>query len=193
MPVSTNGAKVSADLLTMMGLATLSVALWTVRVAVTAGGHRLAAAAVASIEAVVFVAAFSKVVDRLDSPSALVAYGAGVGLGTLLGLVGHARLIPGHSQVEVVAPASSTSDLVADLQRRGWPLTVMTGDGLSGPVVLAFITVDDRRVTALLEDIGCLAPDALWTVRAVHAAHHPGGMQSRNRSHNVRRQVTTRW
>jgi uncharacterized protein YebE (UPF0316 family) len=165
---------VQVDLIVITSLATLSVSLWTVRVAVTAAGHRLAAAAVAVLEAVVFVAAFSRVADRLDSPGALGAYAVGVGLGTLLGLVGHARLNWSQSQVEIVAPASCATELVGGLRRRGWsPATVTTGDGWSSPVVLASVTVDDHRLGALLAEIDRLAPDAYWTVRPVRSTTGP--------------------
>lgn len=67
-------------------LAVASVSLWTVRVAVTARGLRMAGSAVATVEAVVFAIAFSHVLGSLETPFHLLAYAAGVGIGTFTGL-----------------------------------------------------------------------------------------------------------
>jgi uncharacterized protein YebE (UPF0316 family) len=173
------------DLLTMTGLATVSVGLWTVRVAVTAKGRKLAAAVVAAVEAIVFVVAFSRVAQGLQSPGPLVAYAIGVGLGTLLGLMLHARVARGHAQVEVVAPGNPARLLDA-LRDRGWPTTAITGCGLSGTVLVASITVDERRLADLLDDLGQLAPQAFWTVTPLHAARAvtlPAGLAQITHAH----------
>ena len=68
------------------GLAVLSVGLWTLRVALAARGSRGLGSAVAAIEAMTFVVAFSHVTGSLDAPVQLVVYGFGVGLGTFVGV-----------------------------------------------------------------------------------------------------------
>ena len=67
-------------------LALINVGLWTVRVALTADRRRVAAAAVAAVEATAFVLAFARLVDRLDDLVSLVAYAVGVAAGTMLAL-----------------------------------------------------------------------------------------------------------
>jgi uncharacterized protein YebE (UPF0316 family) len=168
---ATTGTVVTAvvDLVTMCGLATVSVGLWTLRVAVTAKGLKAVAAVVAALEAVVFALAFSRLIVGLGAPGRLAAYGVGVGLGTLVGLAADRRLNRGHVQVDVVAPASA-ADVVAVLHERGWPTASSLGEGLSGPVVLASITVDEIRLSSLLDDLARFAPAAFWTVRSVEAA-----------------------
>lgn len=74
------------DFFATTALAMFSVGLWTVRVAVTARGRRIAGASVAAIEATVFAAAFSRLLADLDSPVRIAAYAVGVAAGTLLGL-----------------------------------------------------------------------------------------------------------
>jgi uncharacterized protein YebE (UPF0316 family) len=82
------------DVVAAAGLAavsTVSVALWTLRVALAARGRRLAASVTASVEALLFVAAFGRVLDALDEPLRLVGYAAGVAAGTFVGLTLEAR------------------------------------------------------------------------------------------------------
>jgi uncharacterized protein YebE (UPF0316 family) len=166
------------DLVAMTGLATISVSLWTLRVAVTAKGLKTAAATIAALEAMVFVLAFSRAITGLTAPGRLAAYGVGVGLGTLVGLAVDRRLNRGHAQVEVVAPEPAPH-LAAALHRRGWPTTSTWGEGLSGRVILTSVTVDEDQLPAVLDDVARLAPDAFWTVRTVRAARAvplPGGL-----------------
>jgi hypothetical protein len=77
------------DVVAAAGLAavsTVSVALWTLRVALAARGRRLAASGTASVEALLFVAAFGRVLDALDEPLHLLSYAVGVAAGTFVGL-----------------------------------------------------------------------------------------------------------
>jgi len=74
-------------------LASISVSLWTLRVAVAAAGRRLAAAAIAAVEAVLFAAAFSALITALDDPLRIGAYAVGVAVGTLVGITADDRSI----------------------------------------------------------------------------------------------------
>jgi len=77
-------------------LAVINVGLWTMRVAVTARGLRIAGSIVATLEAVAFVLAFSHVLGSLDSPGRIVVYGLGVGVGTYAGLSMDGRIREGR-------------------------------------------------------------------------------------------------
>src|SRR5688572_5978996 len=90
------------DALVTAGLAVVSVALWTLRVALTAAGRRFAAAGIAGLEAVTFTLAFGRIVTNLDNVVGILAYAVGVGAGTLLGLFIDARLSRGQSWVRVI-------------------------------------------------------------------------------------------
>jgi uncharacterized protein YebE (UPF0316 family) len=72
-------------------IATVSVGLWTLRVALAARGRRIAASGTASIEALLFAIVFSRVVDALDDPVRVIGYAIGVAAGTFAGLTLEAR------------------------------------------------------------------------------------------------------
>jgi uncharacterized protein YebE (UPF0316 family) len=76
----------AVNLVALAGLASVSVALWTVRVALAARGRKVAGALVASIEAVTFATTFAGVLASIDSPVRLAAYAAGVAAGTWVGM-----------------------------------------------------------------------------------------------------------
>lgn len=153
----------------LVGMGTVSVSLWTVRVALTARGRRLAASLTAGVEAVVFVLVFASVLSSLDSPVEVAGYAVGVAAGTLLGVVVDARLSTGQSALRVIVPGDGGA-LARALQDRGWPLTRLHAEGISGRAALLLLVLDDARLRHLLADLRVLAPDAFWTVERLQRA-----------------------
>jgi uncharacterized protein YebE (UPF0316 family) len=147
----------------MAAAALVSVGLWTLRVALTARGRKLAGAAVAALEASVFVVVFGSLVTDLDQPVRLGGYAVGVAVGTLLGITADKHMAQGHSEVRIVVEGPGAT-LVDDLRASGWASTATLASGEHGPVTLVFIVVDDSCVAALLDDVHRVAPDAFWTV-----------------------------
>ena len=149
---------------TMFGLALLSVSLWTFRVSITARGLKLASAAMAAIEAVVYLSAFSRLVSDLGSPLRVAAYAAGVAVGTAVGLVVDDRTARGHTELHLVAHGDRT-DLVDEFRRLGWPATSATAVGPDGSVTTMWLTVADTDVRQISELVTDLSPEAFWTLR----------------------------
>lgn len=153
-----------AALLIVMG--TISVSLWTVRVALTARARRLAASAAAGVEAVVFALVFATVLSSLNSPVEVGGYAVGVALGTMLGVVADSRLAAGQSAVRIIVNGAGHSE-VASLRNRGWPATRLQAEGLDGAAALLLVVVDDSRLSRLEADLHDLAPDAFWSVERI--------------------------
>ncbi|HJR44566.1 MAG TPA: DUF5698 domain-containing protein [Actinomycetota bacterium] len=168
------------DLLQMASLAFVSVALWTLRVAMTARGRRIAGSLTAGVEAIVFVVAFSRVVQDLGALERILGYAAGVALGTLAGVILDERLSAGQSELRVVTEGGDLTHVYA-LQEEGWPVTWVSGRGPNGDVTVAFVAVDDKRLTELVPKLHGLAPEAFWTVERLRTAktgtHRPEWVQ----------------
>lgn len=163
-------------------LATCNVGLWTLRVAVAAAGRRLVAAGIAGAEALLFALVFGAVISSLDHPLRVVAYAAGVALGTVIGVVADERLSTGQSLVRIIVDGG---DPTLALRERGWPATCSRADGVRGPVAVLVVAVDDRRLSHLLSDIEHLAPEGFLTVERLRStkpvALPRGYMQVRSR------------
>jgi uncharacterized protein YebE (UPF0316 family) len=153
------------DMLVTAGLATGCVSLWTVRLAVTARGNRTWSAAIAATEAMLFVVAFTKIINGLDSVLLVIAYGAGVGTGTLVGLALDARLNPQLSRIDVFDP---TGDAISAVEAAGFPVTRSEGLGAAGRVTVGSVITPDLLVGAVLESIG--HTESSWTVSPVRRA-----------------------
>jgi uncharacterized protein YebE (UPF0316 family) len=168
------------DAAQMAGLAMVSVSLWTLRVALTARGRRIAGALTAGVEAVVFILVFSRAAADLAAVELLLGYAFGVGLGTLLGVALDERLSAGQSEVRVVTEGPDLT-IVHALHEDGWPVTWVPGSGPNGDVIVAFVAADDKRLPALVKTLKELAPKAFWTVERLKQARagnvHPGWFQ----------------
>lgn len=148
------------------GLAFLSVALWTVRVAFTSRGRKLLGSGVAAIEATVFAVAFSRLLSGIDSPHQVIAYGAGVAAGTMVGLLIDDVVNPQLVRVDAVVSRLS-GDVVDALHGHGYPTTVSEGHGISGEVKMVSVTLSEDRTPRLFEILDETAPEAFWTVSPV--------------------------
>lgn len=160
----------AADVVPVLGIALLAtgnVGLWTLRVALAASGRRLGAAAVATAEALLFAMVFSTVVSSLDAPVRVLAYGLGVGAGTLLGMVVDARTHRGQSLVTAVLDGDGAGARHA-LHDRGWPVTSTAATGVRGEVAILSVAVDDRMVDQFEADLRALDVDAELAVERLH-------------------------
>jgi uncharacterized protein YebE (UPF0316 family) len=157
------------EFLQMAGLAVISVSLWTLRVALTSRGRRVAGSSIAGIEAVVFVVAFSRVAADLAVLHNLIGYALGVTLGTLVGMFLDERMSAGQSEVRVITEGEDI-DHILSLRAGGWPVTWVRGEGPNGQVTVAFVAVDDLRLPALVGSLKTLAPTAFWTVERLKSA-----------------------
>jgi uncharacterized protein YebE (UPF0316 family) len=160
----------SISALAMVLLAMVSVGLWTLRVALAAAGRRVAGAAVAAVEAVVFALAFSQLVADLGSWDRLGGYAIGVALGTVGGLAVKERFDPGTAVVEVVVPGDG-EPLREAFRSQGWPATSMPALGAHGPASVLFLVVHGNRTREVVRLVQATCPHALWTVRPATAAH----------------------
>lgn len=175
--------------LQMAGLALVSVCLWTLRVALTARGRKVAGCVTAGLEALVFLVAFSNAAADLRAIERIVGYGVGVGLGTLAGVFLDERLSAGQSEVRLVTEEKDPT-LVHHLQAEGWPVTWFHGRGPTGDVTVAFVAVDDARLPRFVKRLNEAAPEAFWTVERLKSARagrtHPGWLQVGTRMHRSR-------
>jgi uncharacterized protein YebE (UPF0316 family) len=188
--------KMLLDFLEMAGLALVSVSLWTLRVALTARGRKVAGSVTAGLEAIVFIVAFSRATADLGALERLAGYALGVAAGTFIGVYLDERLSTGQSEVRVVREGRDLA-LVRVLQAEGWPVTWVYGQGPRGDVTVAFVAVDDQLLASFLKTLKRTAPDSFWTVERLKSARagrsdptwHQVGQLTRFRPSRSRRPV----
>ena len=139
------------------------VSIGTIRMLVVVGGHRFIAAGLGVCEVLVWIFAVGSAIKYMHEPAALVAYAGGFGSGVLIGMTLEDRIAMGHRIVRIFNP-DQERDASALLRERGYRVTRVDGKGLRGPVEIAFLVLERRRLPELRRDIDQVAPGAFVSV-----------------------------
>jgi uncharacterized protein YebE (UPF0316 family) len=159
------------------------VSIGTVRTMLLTQGVRGWAAVLGFLEVTIWVLAVGGVMQHLGNPLALLGYAGGFATGTLVGMHIEAWLALGYRMVRVINPDRTVS-VSERLRERDFRVTMIQGQGLKGPVEIAFAVVQRRDLRSILKAVQEVAPAAFVTVeRADHAA---GSMFLRDGSANGR-------
>ncbi|MBX3373046.1 MAG: hypothetical protein KF817_04370 [Phycisphaeraceae bacterium] len=145
------------------------VSIGTVRMILIISGKRWIAAVLGFFEVIIWALAVGGVVRYLSHPLALVAYGAGFAMGTLLGMAIEDRLALGYRTVRVIN-ADRDHRVTEAFHAAGMRATRVDGVGRSGPVEVAFLTVRRRDLKSTLAGVQRLAPNAFVTVERADRA-----------------------
>lgn len=145
----------------------LDVPIGTVRMMMVMAGHKYVSAMLGFFEVIIWVIAVGKAIAYLDSVVALIAYGAGFAVGTLVGMSIEQRLAIGWRVIRVINPRPEL--LLADtLRANGLSATRVDGVGGSnggqGPVEMVFLAVRRKIVPDVMSKIAMVAPEAFVSV-----------------------------
>lgn len=140
--------------------------LSTLRILFVTRGERLISWVLGAFQALFFVSAVAGVLGQLSNPFNLIAYAAGYGVGSALGITIERWLGPGHVILRVVSPGRGAA-LVERLRRAGWGVTEIPGQGLHGTVSVLLCTVPRRQLNAARIHSLSTDPEAFITVERV--------------------------
>ncbi|HEX9797555.1 MAG TPA: DUF5698 domain-containing protein [Anaerolineales bacterium] len=152
--------------LVIFGLRTFDQTLSTVRFLITTQGRRGLAWILALVQSIVFLTAVGGVLGQLDNPLNLIAYAAGYGAGSVVGITIDRLLAPGHAILRIISGGRGAA-LVGSLRSAGYGVTEMAGQGQQGTVSLLLTAVPRRRVQAVQRNLTAIDPDAFVTAENV--------------------------
>ena len=143
----------------------------TIRTVYIARGHKYYAAAIGVFKVAIWLLSTGLVLTNLTNIPAIIAYIAGYGIGTVLGMEIEDRISLGNVVVRIISP-KDPEPLMEHLCRSGYGMTRLVGSGRYTPEVSVLLTVVPRRELPRL--IGVLQrdyPDLLYTVEDVRMVH----------------------
>lgn len=154
---------IALDLLLIFTLRTLDVGLSTIRIVFLGRSRRAPAAALGFAEAMIWVIAFSRVLDGIDDPARMVAFAAGFAAGTYFGSWVEEWLALGQSLVRIISPIDSPSPAPL-LRDNGYGATVLNGDGLLGEVRVIFSVIPRKDLGDVARLLDEASPEAYVTI-----------------------------
>lgn len=159
--------EILVDLLLIFGLRVVDVSIGTVRIVLLGRGSRWRSALLGAVESFVWVIAAARVLSGLDDIWRMVAFAAGYGAGTALGVTMERWLAVGTALVRIVAPSSSPR-AAEGLRKLGYLVTVLAGDQSGDDVRVSLVVVPRRRLREVFGEIARLNPEALVTIESTN-------------------------
>lgn len=145
------------------------VSMGTLRIVMSSRGMRRLAPLFGFVEVTIWLLAIGHVVHDLDDPLRYVAFAAGFGAGTWLGLWLEEKLAFGLLAVRIVTRSDAT-ELIEKLSARRFGVTSFAARGIQGRVRLILTVIRRSEQQRLMELVHSLHPDSFITVSDVRLA-----------------------
>lgn len=141
------------------------VSLSTIRFMMMVRGKRLAASVLGLFEILVWIIALGRVLQGLDNPIKIALYSLGFASGIYVGQYLEEKMAVGVTSLQIIPHRQeATGEMVAALRAMGSGVTVLTGEGRSGPRQVLLVTVQRKSLKTVLKETRQHDPDAFITV-----------------------------
>lgn len=152
--------------LLIFALRSVDQGLATIRMLVNNQGRVALSWFLALIQSFIFLSAIAGVLGQVDNLWNVIGFGAGSGMGSVLGLALDRWSPAGHTMLRIVSP-SKGSAIVERLRRDGYGATELPGQGKDGTVTVILTAVPKRKQATTRELIVELDPAAFVTTETV--------------------------
>lgn len=141
----------------------------TLRVISMVRGHKIIAAALGFMEAAIFIFALVHVLRPPIEAIHMLAYAAGFGTGTLVGLTIAGKVSSSFLLVQVVSRSNSRA--IGDMLREiGLGVTAVSGEGRQGTVPILFSVIRRAHAKEVLKEIRQADPKAFLLMTPIERA-----------------------
>ena len=141
----------------------------TIRLIFLSKGMKHIAPFLGFFEVIIWLLAIGQIMQHLDNWLCYIAYGAGFAMGNYIGITLEERLSIGTSIIRVILP-SEAPELISDLKRHEYGLTVVSAEGSQGRVKILFSIIRRKEISGFLEILHMHNPSAFYTIEDVKEA-----------------------
>jgi len=147
----------------------VDITIATLRIIFTLHGRKYLAPLLGFIEILIWLLAISQVFQNLNNPLCYIAYAAGFASGNFMGIILENKLAFGMRVVRIIT-RDDPEMLIKDIRASGYGLTVVDGEGKSGPVKILFTVIKRKDLNNLIKKIQNDHPNAFYSVEDVRLA-----------------------
>lgn len=152
----------------------IETTLETVRTVYITRGHKYLASSIGVGKVAIWLLSTGLVLTNLTNIPGIIAYIAGYGIGTILGMEIEDRISIGNVVVRIISPRDPES-LIEHVCRLGYGITRLSGSGRSASQVSVLLMVVPRKeLGQLLSVLQENYPDLLFTVEDIRILHDHG-------------------
>ncbi len=142
------------------------VSIATIRVMFVLSGRKSLAPFIGFFEALIWLVAIGQILQNVSNPVTYIAYAAGFGMGTFVGMLIEEKLALGQVILRIITQRDASNLLVA-LREAGFRLTTVDAEGSRGKVSLIFTICRRKKVPDLKKLIRQYNPNAFYTIENV--------------------------
>lgn len=153
----------------IFGARIFDVSIGTLRIVYLARGKKFIVPFLGFFEVLIWLLAIGEIFKNLNNVACYVAYAGGFAMGNYVGIVIENKLAIGLQVIRIIA-RSSTQNLIEQLKKEGYGITVVDGQGSTGPVKIIFTLIQRRDFIKVAEIINRFNPKAFFTVEDIQMA-----------------------
>ncbi len=144
----------------------LDVSLGTIRIVFISRGLKYFAPIVGFFEVIIWLLAIRVIMQNLNNFVCYIAYGAGFGMGTLIGIIIEKKLAIGRSIIRIITQKDATP-LINYLRLAGYGVTSLDAQGIKGQVHVIYMVIRRHDYEKIAEIIQRFNPKAFYTMEDV--------------------------
>lgn len=150
----------------------IDVSLDTIRVIMVSKGYRRFAPYIGFFQVLIWIITITRIMENLDNWLTYVAYAAGFGTGTYIGMVIEEKIAMGYELIRVITRADA-EELVSVLRQNGHAVTVVSGTGRDGEVGILFLILKRRVIKDVIDLVKLYNPNAFYTIEDMRFVRDP--------------------
>lgn len=150
----------------------VDVSLDTIRVIMVSKGYRRFAPYIGFFQVLVWIITITRIMENLDNGLTYVAYAAGFGMGTYVGMRIEEKIALGYELIRVIT-RTGADELVRELRSRGYSVTVTNGEGRDGEVGIIFLIIKRKIIKEVIELVKQYNPNAFYTIEDMRFVRDP--------------------
>jgi len=117
-------------------------------------------------EALIWLLAIGQIFQNMSNPMSYLAYSAGFGAGTYVGMFFEEKLALGRVLVRIITPTHNP-DLMEYMKVQNFRFTTVGAEGRHGKVQLTFTVMKRDALTKFIEKVKSLDDKAFYTIESV--------------------------
>jgi uncharacterized protein YebE (UPF0316 family) len=142
------------------------VSLGTLRHAFISKGYRTIVPIISFFEVLVWIIVVAQVMKNLNNVACYIAFAGGFAAGTYVGMIIEERLALGLQVIRVITNLNC-DDLVEKLRKENHGITVLNGEGATGPVKIIFMIVKRKNVRNVVGVVRNHNPTAFYSIEDI--------------------------
>ncbi|MBN2699683.1 MAG: DUF2179 domain-containing protein [Bacteroidales bacterium] len=159
----------------------IDVSLDTIRVIMVSKGYRRLAPYVGFFQVLIWIITITRIMENLDNWITYVAYAAGFGTGTYVGMVIEEKIAMGYELLRVIT-RSGAEELVTTAREKGYTVTYVNGEGRDGKVGILFLILKRKTMKEAIELVKKYNPQAFYTIEDMRFVRDPEFLSSPKRN-----------